>query len=264
MYIFIIFKNNKMLSLINFKINDKDKNNIVYSDDRQCLLVCTLDYLKEKSILNWSKNRPPDVSRINEISKYYIKNNIKLVPGIVYIWEYNDNYIIYDGIHRFLASLENNISMNYIVSITKTENEQKIIDEFININKSICVPSIYLENSDCIKKMICQNITENLCKKYPKFVSPSRNPFTYNFNRDNIIEFISTLDIDFNNPDIEKIVMNELKLVNLQAKDFVINKGIKTPRKCEFYNFYLFYLDKPIIKLKIENGVKKYLNTYNR
>jgi hypothetical protein len=231
---------------------------VIYENETDLLLKCDTEYLKTKAISNWSKNRPPDNVRISEIMKFYIDNDVTLVPGIICFWEINNSSIVYDGIYRLLAAIGTGKNMTFLVSFKRTLNEQDIIDEFININKSICVPSIYIENTDALKKMICQNVAEELCKKYPTFVSPSRKPFVYNFNRDNIVEFISTLDIDFSKPDIEKVINNELKAINLEAKDFVMRKKLNVPRKCEYNQFYLFYLDKPIIKMKLEKGISYY------
>jgi hypothetical protein len=207
--------------------------------------------------INWTKNRPPDKVRIQDICKYYTSHNIILVPGIIYAWKHPDkDYIeIYDGIHRLLAAYEQDYDMTFIISIHTTTNEKEIIDAFININKSVSIPYIYLDNTNEIKKTVCEKVAASLCKQYPKFVSSSNRPFIYNFNRDQFIEFISTLNIPFNKPDIDENILNILQELNKDAKQYVIDKKIKYHDKCSAYEFFLFYLPKHIIKNKLENNI---------
>jgi hypothetical protein len=177
------------------------------------------------------------------------------VPGIIYAWEKNGRYIVYDGIHRLLAAFLYDNNMEALIQLRRTDKEQDIIDEFLNINKSISVPSIYLEETDVLKKLVCQNVANEMCKRFPTFVSPSRKPYTYNFNRDNLVEFISTLDVDFTKSGIDNQVINELMGLNYVAKDFVKRNNISCPKKCDFHKFYLWYLDKAVIKQRIENSL---------
>ena len=243
-----------------FKKNKKgdtneESKNIIYSKNNEIIKLFTVEELKNKTIMNWNKNRMPDRIRIEQIKEYFKYNNIDLVPGIISVWEKDNQWIVYDGIHRLISSLENgNNDMKVIIRKITTQKEKEIIDDFLNINKSISVPSIYLENDNELKKLICQNVVEHLCSKYPNFVSPSRKPCIYNFNRDILIEFISDLNINFNKNGIDKLIINELSILNDTAKDFVKVNKINTPKKCKYYNFYLWYLDKSIIKQKIESA----------
>lgn len=231
--------------------------NLIFNKNNETIKIFTMDELKNKKFINWDKNRPPDRIRIEQIKEYFKQNNLNIVPGIVSIWNKDNKWIVYDGIHRLMSALENeNPEMKIIVRIIDTEKEKEIIDDFLNINKSISVPSIYLEDGNELKRLICQNVANDLCAKYPTFVSPSRKPFTYNFNRDNLIEFISDLNLDFDKIGIDKLILNELNGLNYMAKDFVNRNKINHPKKCQFHDFYLWYLDKSIIKQKIENALK--------
>jgi hypothetical protein len=239
--------------LKNDKIIWKNSNSKMYL---KYYTMSELFSIKNKFV-NWKKNRPPDNIRIAQIEEYYSSNYITLIPGIIYVWKFKDKFIIYDGIHRLMAGFKyaENIIANKIgvlIHFIETEKEQDIINEFLNINKSICVPSIYLEETDTLKKIVCETIAEKLCNAYPKFVSPSRKPFIYNFNRDNLIDFISTLNVDFSQQNIDNKIYNELIGLNLYAHDFVKRQQINYPKKCDFYKFYLWYLDKSYIKSQIE------------
>ena len=243
------------------KITDND--NIVYKHDNNIIFKWNLSELNKNEFVNWNQNRPPDPVRIHQIQKYYKQNCIKIIPGIIYAWSLlndNDNkYIIYDGIHRLLAGFESKLELYVLIQIKYTDREQDIVDDFMNINKSISVPSVYLEQNNTLKRIVCESVVNTLCLKYPMFVSSSNKCHTYNFNRDNVIQFISELNIDFTKHGIDKMILNEMDNLNNQAYDFVKKHKINHPSKCKEHNFYLFYLDKLIIKNAIEKSVFFYI-----
>jgi hypothetical protein len=231
-----------------------EQNDIVFQSDNVFLYKYIINKTTVINFENWKKNRPPDEVRIRQISEYFKGNNLRIIPGVIYAWKtpQEANLVVYDGIHRLLAAKESEKELICLIQVTATNDEQVIVDHFLNINKSVSVPSIYLEETDVLKKLVCQNVANELCRRYPTFVSPSRKPFIYNFNRDNIVEFISTLELDFCKPGIDKKIVNELNGMNYLAKDHVIRNQISHPKKCSFHNFYLFYLDKPVIKHRLE------------
>lgn len=249
-----MFKKKKTKVLVNSFTNTE---NYIYKDSDTELKINTTKSLIKENILNWDKNRSPDNSRIYEISKYYLDNDIVLVPGTISCYKQDDKYVVYDGIHRLMAAYIVNKELTFILSIKKDCEEDAIVKDFININKSVNVPNIYLERTEIVKKLVCENVAKELCKLYPRFVSPSRNPFAYNFNRDNIVEFISTLDIDFNTEKLEEKIIKRLITLNSSALIHTKKKNITVPKKCVDYNFYLFYLNKMIIK----NEIEKHLTT---
>jgi hypothetical protein len=241
-------------------VENKDNNIKIINEDSNYQLI-SLDYktLKENyNIKNWKKNRPADKFRVDEIYEFYLSNKITLLPGILYVWLNKDKYFIYDGIHRYEALKKlNNDNINILLYINLSNNEDSIIEDFTNINKSIPLPSLYTENTEISKIHICQNVAEHLCKKYPKFVSTSRKPHTYNFNRDQIIDFISTFNINFKIKNLDYIIYQILIKLNNHAKNKILENKIIHPIKCKKYNFYLFYLDKSYIKSEVENALKE-------
>lgn len=57
------------------------------------------DYLK--TIKNWSKNRPPDETRVEDIKVSLIKRQPTHSDGIVLVWDNpNGSLECFDGIHR--------------------------------------------------------------------------------------------------------------------------------------------------------------------
>jgi hypothetical protein len=213
--------------------------------------------------INWNKNRHPDESRINELKLYYSKNNTKVIPGIIYGWQKNSKskVEIYDGIHRILAASqlykETQQNFTILLSILKTEDENVVISDFRAINKSCPVPILYTEETSIYKKNVCEYVINKLCENYKAFVSPSRKPFQYNFNRDVTLEWLSEFDIDWTLNGLQDIILQELNGLNHAAKNFVLRNNIKSPKKCEFHKFYLWYLEKDFIKRKIETSIKE-------
>jgi len=208
--------------------------------------------------INWSKNRPPDMVRVHQIKEYLINNNLSLAPGIVSCWTFKTApFQIYDGIHRFLAvkalvEADPTRVIHVLIQVLITRKEQEVIDDFVNINKSVCIPSIYIEDTSILKKTVCQDIAEALCKRFPNFVSPSRKPYVYNFNRDVLIEWISAWKIDFSKSGIQHLAFQELLKLNEEAKTYVVQMSIPHPKKCDYYNFFLFYLGLLKIQQRIE------------
>lgn len=232
------------------------EENLIYEDEYIRVRVCPINTLYRKEYINWNKNRPIDEIRVQQIVQYYKETDCGIIPGIISLWKNKDKYEVYDGAHRLFAGFSSELNLQVIIQERLTRREKDIIDDFLNLNKSICVPSIYLEETSTVKKLICEQVASWLCRKYSAFVSPSRKPFIYNFNRDNFVELISEVEIDFMISDVEKKIIKALTELNLKAREWVITKKIDTPRKCSYNNFYLFYLDRAVIKKGIEERIE--------
>jgi hypothetical protein len=237
------------------------KNLVIQVSDKQTICICQ----SIPPFTNWNKNRPPDPVRVGEIKEYYLKEKLTVVPGIIYAWEKSDDddspLQIYDGIHRLLAAKElmTQGQFTFLLCIYKTDDENLIIKDFKALNKSCPVPVLYTEeNENLLKRIVCENVVAELCKKYPTFVSPSRKPYKYNFNRDSVLEFLSELEIDWNISGLSTIIIQELSGLNWVAKDFVQRNNINVPKKCDFHNFYLWYLEKSFIKEKLEKSLRNF------
>lgn len=209
---------------------------------------------------NWSKNREPDEVRVDEISKWILENNISVMHGMIYAWKHPriSNLIIYDGIHRLYAIKKTDKSIDCVLHITETEDENVIIHNFININKSISVPYIYTEMEE-LKKMKCESILRILCTKYKDFLSSSRRCKKPNFNRDALIEFIADLNINFKKDNLEYLLIHTLDELNQSLYSKIQKYGFyettkekKCPEKCVKHHFYLFYLEPYELKQKLE------------
>lgn len=269
-----INKNTQNVSDIKIETDELCKLDQVETETQtECLIkvsekqtIQLLKYSDIKQFINWNKNRKPDESRIAELKDFYIKNNTVVIPGIIYAWD-NDSLEIYDGIHRLLAAKDiyDNYKKNFtiLLSVLKTSNENDVILDFKALNKSCPVPILYTEESSLYKRRVCEDVVSELCKRYIQFVSPSRKPYQHNFNRDNTLDWLSEFDIDWTLKGLKDIIIQELNGLNFVAKDFVSRNHIQVPKKCDYHNFYLWYLEKNFIRKKIENAVKHYYNLIN-
>lgn len=239
-----------------------DKEILIKISNNQKIIECT----KIPEFTNWNKNRPPDVTRINELKEYYISEKVKFIPGIIYAWDNNKTLQIYDGIHRILAAKElfeseRDLEFRFLMCIYKTDNEELIIKDFKAINKSCPVPTLYTDEQNeftLLKRVVCENVVSELCKRYPSFVSPSRRPYKYNFNRDVILEWLSDFEVNWSIKNLSNIMIQELQGLNYVAKDYVQRNKIDVPKKCNYHNFYLWYLEKSFIRAKLEHSIKNY------
>lgn len=207
------------------------------------------------NVKNWNRNRKPDPIRIEEIASKSTHSGI--VDGILCGWARNGSRTLqlYDGIHRYMAS-KDFPEIVVILKIIVTDYEQVIIDDFKNINKSISVPSIYLEEYNVYKIYVCNNVMDLFCDKWFNNRSPAKRPYSCNYNRDTFIDnVLSKLKIDFELPNIEKRIFEAILYTNDLAKDHVAKHGIKIYQKSISTNFYIMYFNNATIKHNIEEFV---------
>lgn len=240
-----------------FKLNKKI-GDVIFSDNNKTLYKTTVGNLKSNyTCINWSKNRPHDPVRIRDIKNHFIEKSVNQIPGIISGWNNKGIIEVYDGIHRLFAGFETDLNMELLIQVYSDTDEKLIIDDFKNLNKSINIPSLYLEEDNYYKRIVCENVVKYFCEKYPKHVSSSRNCQSQNFNRDIFIEFISKLNIDFTKKALDTIIIQELSGINFQAKDYVKTHKVEVPQKSNYSNFYLFFLQESFIKEKLEISINR-------
>lgn len=232
---------------------------VLFADAKSHLCLIKIRDLEREDWENWRNNRPPDPVRVAQISNYFSVSNETLVPGIIHAWVRGSKFLVFDGAHRLHAAFASGRDMSAVVRYYDSDREQDIIEEFTNINKSVSVPYVYLEQDNYVKRTVCLSIVEHLCKKYPSFLSPSRNHYSYNFNRDKMMDFISELQIDFTKPSVDKIIILELDGLNVFAGDYVSRNNIRLPKKCTHHGvflFVLFHLNGPLIRDRLEKAAR--------
>ena len=241
-----MFHRKKTFGELIFKVNDFTS---IFKTDLQTLV-------KHFDIQNWNKNRPIDGMRVMDIERHLKYANTNVLSGIIHAWKVGNKLEVFDGMHRITAAIQLNKvdPIGLLVQLYDTTDEQIIIEEFKNINKSINVPVIYLEQDNYFKRKCIENVAERFCKKHIEFVSPSRNHQKQNFNRDKLIDFISTFEIDFTINNVNEFILKEFHGLNYQAKEHVIKNNIQIPKKCDYHSFYLFYLPLDYIRAFIEKS----------
>lgn len=214
------------------------------STDEHCRLELRTLSSFTTNLQNWARNRPADELRVSDIHSYLLLNGLELLPGVIYVWEepHEQAFYVYDGIHRVEAARRLPYSIKALFHIRRTSREQEIIDDFVHLNKAISVPSVYIEETSTRKRKVCELVVQEWCRRYPQFLSTSRRPFPYNFNRDVFMDQVAAWDIDFRQEDLVQRILRELQKLNAEARAFVREKNIRTPAKCVHADFYLFYL----------------------
>lgn len=221
------------------------------------LYYSNIQYILSNFIVeNWEQNRAPDIIRIKEMREKYIISPKEIIPGIIYAYRVGNKLIIIDGIHRFEAFKSINTQLSLIIQVYK-ENVSKeyLLNEFIDINSSVPLPELYKNIEEKHEKAsFCEEVVRKLIEKWPKHVSPSRFNQPQNFNRDNIIDMLSNLDINFKIDNVDK-VFNLLMTLNEQSRKDVESMCIQVPRKCYQNNCFLFYKSFETIKNYIKNNL---------
>lgn len=242
-----------------YELGSYSEPDCIYEDKDIYIRLHSNREIDWNSYENWSKNRPPDLARIEEMKDYYILNHRRMMDGMIYGWIHpqEKKIYIYDGIHRLEALKQIPHEVFFQIYYFPTNRENDIIQHFQALNKSVNVPSLYLEkNLDYYKKLVCETVVKELCSLYPYFVSPSRKPYFYNFNRDNLIEQFSQINLDFQRSSLSSHLITWLNELNLKSKEIYLNDR-KTPSKCHKYNFYLFLMDWKEIVNFIEDRYQK-------
>ncbi len=232
------------------------KSNVIYSCDTYDIVKCHINELKSKyTIQNWQKNRPPDIVRVAQIQQYLLDNHIEIVDGIICAWLKYKTLYIYDGIHRLEAALNINKDIMLLIKIVKTKDENVVIHDFKQINSSIPIPYLYLENDNKLKVSVFKSIMDMMCRQFPNCISASRNPWKCNFNRDTFIEnILCKLDVNFQKQNIDKLIFQVILGINNKAKHYVYKNNIDYFKKCDINNFFIMYFTNDLIIAEIQDS----------
>ena len=137
----------------------------------------------------WSKNREPDIERVNEIleSKGYF-------PKFIHLAELEgEGLVCYDGNHRRVALEKlDDEEQTCIVDVMFGATTDDVYQAFMNINKGVEVPEIYMDDTDNIKDEITR-LVKGYEIKYKPFVSTSSRCRAPHFNRDTFVDNITKI-----------------------------------------------------------------------
>ena len=215
-------------------------------------------YLRKLNIEKWSGNRDCDENRVKELEDFYLSGGY--FPRVLSLATTCDadvstvghKLICYDGNHRRNAfNRLNDGDLMIIVDIMFKVTQSDIFKAFKNINKSIQVPSIYLDYELLNVKDDIIKLVNSYCLRYPDFTSTSSKCHRPSFNRDLFVEDVGKIYLYFENKvpisGISKL-LDELnanygkKQLNCDHKKL----SLTVREKCKMHDFWLFSMDRTI------------------
>ena len=244
--------------------------------DRHFILKIKVNDLLTTSITNWKYNRPPDMVRCADISKYIYLSKSPL-DTMLYL-NFNNkskSFDVLDGIHRYTSLKiikEKNSPLDYItpgdygnnndavwlyeshiiLNMRFNSTEGELIELFKTLNKSTPIPDLYIRDIEKEKRDIIENLTNKWQTKYPGHFSSNNKPNKPNINRD---RFIDLLEKIYNKYNINENNKNLLEEVLERANwNISINIPLKLSQsiidKCQSTGCWLFiYSDDKILKI---------------
>ncbi len=231
------------------------------------ILKVKIKDLLEAPVTNWKYNRPPDMTRCNDIARYiYLsKNNV----DTMFYLNFNNisqTFDIIDGIHR-LTSLriihkENKKPLDLLTPSEFGNNSDAIwlydsyvmlnirinsvnsdlIELFQTLNKSHPIPDLYIRDTKKDKKDIIENIVNNWQIKYKSHFSSSSKPQKPNVNRDRFIDLLDHIYEKYKIKEDNKELLEELLYKANTNISFNLPPKIseKILEKCENSGLWLF------------------------
>ena len=242
--------------------------------DRHFILKIKVNDLLTTSITNWKYNRPPDMVRCADISKYIYLSKSPL-DTMLYL-NFNNkskSFDVLDGIHRYTSLKiikEKNGSLDFItpsdygnnndagwlyeshiiLNMRFNSTEGELIELFKTLNKSTPIPDLYIRDIVKEKRDIIENVANNWQVKYKSHFSSNNKPNKPNINRD---RFIDLLEKIYNKYNINENNKNLLEEVLERANwNISINIPLKLSQsiidKCQTTGCWLFiYSDDKIL-----------------
>ena len=203
-----LYKGKKYIpdSLIDILVQYYNLIPIIHFSSTHFMVKTTIKCLLEMPILNWSYNRPPDQQRCIEIGEHYLYE--KTWPQDPFYLNYNNEkghiFEIYDGSHRWKAlqgavagDLESSgnwlLQKEIIINVRFNTCDADIIKAFTNLNKSIPVPNLYINDAPREKKNMIEKIVNEWMVQYPLHFSSSTRPNIGNTNRDLFMNFVEQI-----------------------------------------------------------------------
>lgn len=200
----------------------------------------------------WSRNRDADMERVHEMIEYYHKGGY--IPRMIHLAELKDEGMVcYDGNHRKeVFNACNDEGVVCIVDVMFDTTEKDVYKAFNNINKSVQLPAIYVEeiNDDNDIKAEIVKLVKEFEIKYKPCLSTSARCHAPHFNRDTFTDNIYSIYKAFNKVVSVQAIGSLLeKLNNEYAKGKICRPHSAYKQhvldKCKAHNLWLF-IDKSI------------------
>jgi hypothetical protein len=239
-----------------------------YTVCHKIIKVKILDLL-DTPIANWQYNRPPDLTRCNDIARYHFFS--KNIPDNMLYFAFNNKdkkFNVIDGIHRYTSlkiikeqnskpldiltpgefGNDNDAKWIYdsyiIINVRFNSTEGELIELFKALNKSAPIPELYIRDVKKEKRDIIESIANSWQIKYKEHFSSSNKPAKPNINRDRFIDLLETLYDKHQITDDNKHKLDQLlDDANFQISHSKLPKGLLTQNgydKCVKSGCWLF------------------------
>jgi hypothetical protein len=207
-----------------------------------------MDKFKTLDVKSWKYNRPPDTSRIPEIHEWMKQfHRMDGVLNLAYI--VGEGLVCFEGNHRRIAL--NGLDIVVFADIVWDATHESITHEFRRLNKSVCVPDLYVIDTDSPIRGDIETVVLEFRKSYPTLESNSGRPQRPNYNRDKLTDDILRIHKDLMIPTVE--IMERLSVLNekfkLKDRSKLSEKNIQ---KCETSGLWLFAWNNSIVISDLE------------
>jgi len=191
---------------------------------------------KSLDVKQWKYNRPPDMTRVPEIHDWM--KQFQRMDGILNLaYIAGEGLVCFEGNHRRLA-LEG-LDIVVFVDILWDATNEIVTHEFRRLNKSVCVPDLYVIENDSTLRGDIEKVVAEFRRKYPTLESNSGRPQRPNYNRDKLTDDILRIHKDSAIPISE--IMTKLELLNESHKlKDRLKLSEKVIQKCESSGLWLF------------------------
>jgi hypothetical protein len=246
-----------------------------YSDIHY-IIKCSIMNLFNLNVVNWKYNRPPDMTRCNDIASY-IYNRKSYIDSMIYITfnHKEKKFEVYDGIHRLNALsilkvnntniIENGeiiinesifwlYSSNIILNVRFNSTDADIIEAFKTLNKSSPIPDIYIRNETTERKKIIETVAIEWQNKYNSHFVPTSRPYRPNINRDKFIELLDFIYDKYNIANTSRSLSQIMKTANTNISLNIPSKIKLTQQiidKCSSTGCWMFIYTIEELKNKI-------------
>jgi hypothetical protein len=195
-----------------------------------------MDVFRSLDIKQWKFNRPPDITRLAEIRSWMTE--FKRMDGVLNLaYISGEGLVCFEGNHRRLAL--DGLDITVFADVLWDVTDEIVVHEFRRLNKSICVPDLYVtENHYAVRENI-EKAVQEFRKKYPSMESSSGRPQRPNFNRDKLTDELfrlhKELGISIEDLMVKLNSLNDTLKVSDKSK---LSDSIK--QKCEKSGLWLF------------------------
>jgi len=230
-------------------------------------------------ITNWQYNRPPDLTRCNDIAKYHFYS--KNIPDNMLYFAFNNKdqkFNVIDGIHRYTSlkiikehnskpldmitpgdfGNDNDAKWLYdsyiIINLRFNSTEGDLIELFKALNKSAPIPDLYIRDTKKEKRDVIESLANSWQIKYKEHFSSSNKPTKPNVNRDRFIDLLESLYDKHSITEDNKHKLGQLlDDANFVISHSVLPKGLLTQNareKCVHSGCWLFvYKPDELVKM---------------